>query len=140
MAIENMDTGGSAMRQWRQCPGPLVAYFFGGFGHEPANVLRPDALWPPADPIPADPLAPAGILTDDLDTYDLDFQDHFHLGDRNNIVWGLGYRFTHEEDDNAPALAFLPPVLGPKSLQRICAGRNQAPGKLVVHDGNQTGA
>jgi iron complex outermembrane recepter protein len=63
-----------------------------------------------ADPVPADPLAPAGVLTDDLDTYDVDFQDHFHLGDWNNIIWGLGYRFTHEVDDNTPALAFLPPV------------------------------
>ena len=32
------------------------------------------------------------------------------MGDWNNIIWGLGYRFTHEVDDNAPALAFLPPV------------------------------
>ncbi len=31
--------------------------------------------------------------------------------DWNNIVWGLGYRFTHEVDDNAPAVAFLPPIL-----------------------------
>jgi iron complex outermembrane receptor protein len=69
-----------------------------------------------ADPIPADvngalTLAPAGILTDDLDTYDLDFQHRLHLGERNNFVWGLGYRFTHEVDQNAPALAFLPPTL-----------------------------
>ncbi|HUB87342.1 MAG TPA: TonB-dependent receptor [Verrucomicrobiae bacterium] len=56
-------------------------------------------------------LAPAGILTDDLDTYDLDFQHHFHLGQRNNIIWGLGYRFTHEVDQNTPSLAFLPPTL-----------------------------
>jgi iron complex outermembrane receptor protein len=26
-------------------------------------------------------------------------------------VWGLGYRYTHDVDVNAPALAFLPPVL-----------------------------
>src|SRR6185312_9047978 len=68
------------------------------------------------DPIPASvagtiTLAPAGTLTDDLDTFDIDFQHHLHLGDWNNIVWGLGYRFTHEVDDNAPALAFLPPTL-----------------------------
>jgi iron complex outermembrane receptor protein len=56
-------------------------------------------------------LAPAGVLTDDLDTYDLDFQHHFHLGTWNNIIWGLGYRFTHEVDQNAPAIAFLPPTL-----------------------------
>jgi len=30
------------------------------------------------------------------------------LGQRNNIVWGLGYRYTHEVDQNAPALAFFP--------------------------------
>jgi iron complex outermembrane receptor protein len=65
------------------------------------------------DPIPANPTTgePAGILTDDLDTYDLDFQHRFHLGQRNNIIWGLGYRFTHEVDQNAPALEFLPPTL-----------------------------
>ena len=68
------------------------------------------------DPIPASvvgpiTLAPAGILTDDLDTFDIDFQHHFNLLDWNNIVWGLGYRFTHEVNQNAPALAFLPPTL-----------------------------
>lgn len=68
------------------------------------------------DPIPASvvgpiTLAPAGLLTDDLDTYDIDFQHHFHLSSWNNIVWGLGYRFTHEVDQNAPGLAFLPPTL-----------------------------
>jgi iron complex outermembrane receptor protein len=68
------------------------------------------------DPIPAFAigaitLSPAGTLVDDLDTYDLDFQHHFHLADWNNIVWGLGYRFTHEVDRNAPGLAFLPPTL-----------------------------
>jgi len=68
------------------------------------------------DPIPAFvingfPLAAAGLLTDDLDTYDIDFQHHFHLASWNNIVWGLGYRFTHEVDQNAPALALLPPTL-----------------------------
>jgi iron complex outermembrane receptor protein len=68
------------------------------------------------DPVPAYvigtlTLAPAGTLTDDLDTYDVDFQHHFHLGRRNNVIWGLGYRFTHEVDDNAPALTFVPPTL-----------------------------
>jgi len=68
------------------------------------------------DPVPAFvaggvPLAPAGLLMDDLDTFDLDFQHHFHLSSWNNIVWGIGYRFTHEVDMNAPALAFFPPTL-----------------------------
>src|SRR5579862_6736573 len=39
------------------------------------------------DPIAALLLAPAGTLTDDLDTFDLDFNHHFNLGDRNRIAW-----------------------------------------------------
>jgi iron complex outermembrane receptor protein len=52
--------------------------------------------------------APAGILTDDLDTYDVDFQHRLQLGDRHQLVWGLGYRLTHDEVTNAPTLVFLP--------------------------------
>lgn len=56
-------------------------------------------------------LAPGGILKDDIDTYDFDFQHSFRLGGRNRIVWGLGYRHTHDEVENAPGLAFDPTVL-----------------------------
>jgi len=63
------------------------------------------------DPIPANAFAGAGILTDDLDTCDVDFQHRFHLGERNHVVWGLGYRFTHNAIENAPALAFFPTTL-----------------------------
>ena len=67
-------------------------------------------------PVPAttangNQLAPAGRLKDDLDTYDLDFQHRFGLGDRQSFVWGLGYRFTHDEVMSAPGLAFDPPEL-----------------------------
>ena len=51
---------------------------------------------------------PAGTLFDDLDTYDLDFKDRFPLGTWNNIVWGFGYRFTHDVVQDAPLVAFLP--------------------------------
>jgi iron complex outermembrane receptor protein len=64
-----------------------------------------------ADPLPASPFAVAGTLRDDLDTYDLDFQHRFHLGERNRFVWGLGYRFTHDVVANAAPLAFEPAVL-----------------------------
>ena len=67
-----------------------------------------------ADPIPGSTaliLAPAGILTDGLDTYDLDFQHHFSLGGQNHVVWGLGYRFTRDLVVNAPGLAFFPATL-----------------------------
>lgn len=64
----------------------------------------------PASPlvIAGIPLAPAGIFMDSLDTYDMDFQHSFRLGMRNRVIWGLGYRFTHDEVVNAPNLAFLP--------------------------------
>ncbi len=62
-------------------------------------------------PKPALLLEPAGTVVDNLDTYDMDFQHRFRLGERNSIVWGLGYRFTHDVVGNAPTVAFLPPVL-----------------------------
>ncbi|HEX3730939.1 MAG TPA: TonB-dependent receptor, partial [Opitutaceae bacterium] len=68
------------------------------------------------DPIPASAFARAGILTDALDTYDLDFQDHFTLAGTNNILWGLGYRFTRDDVGNAPGLAFYPVRLDQKLL------------------------
>jgi len=55
--------------------------------------------------------APAGTLTDSLDTYDLNFQHSLRANDSNNFVWGLGYRFTHDNVGNAPATAFFPTVL-----------------------------
>lgn len=54
------------------------------------------------------PLAPAGIFKDALDTYDVDFQHHFILNDLNKIVWGLGYRSTHDVVSASPSLTFAP--------------------------------
>ena len=69
----------------------------------------------------ADPIAPltvnglqfttAGVLYDDLTTYDVDFQHRFRVGTRNQVVWGLGYRFTHDAVIDAPALGFFPGTL-----------------------------
>jgi iron complex outermembrane receptor protein len=53
----------------------------------------------------------AEILTDELETYDFDFQHHIRLNERNRIAWGLGYRFTHDVVQQAQNLAFLPPTL-----------------------------
>ncbi len=56
-------------------------------------------------------LAPAGTLTDDLDTYDVDFHHRFLARQHHHLTWGLDYRFTHDEVGNAPALSFIPPTL-----------------------------
>jgi len=44
-----------------------------------------------------------------LDTADLTFQHTFGLGERNDIIWGLGYRFTdsHLYKANSPAVTIL---------------------------------
>jgi iron complex outermembrane recepter protein len=52
-----------------------------------------------------------GLFLDDLTTYDVDFQHRFRLGTANGIVWGWGFRYSHDVVSNAPALAFLPPTL-----------------------------
>jgi iron complex outermembrane receptor protein len=78
------------------------------------HVLDPE----PALMLGALPLAPAGILQDDLTTYDIDFQHRFPLGFRNRIVWGWGYRYTHDVVSNAPGIGFLPTRLD----QRLYSG------------------
>ncbi|MBC8097380.1 MAG: TonB-dependent receptor [Akkermansiaceae bacterium] len=44
-----------------------------------------------------------------VDTADLSFQNTFGLGERNDVIWGLGYRFTgtHAQQANSPALAIV---------------------------------
>jgi iron complex outermembrane receptor protein len=51
-----------------------------------------------------------GSFTQDLDTYDVDFQFHSLLGQANNLVAGLGYRLVDDDIINTPAEAFLPPT------------------------------
>jgi len=53
-------------------------------------------------------LSPPGRLHDELQTVDLDFQHRLQLGGRHALTWGLGFRYTHDLVDNAPALAFVP--------------------------------
>lgn len=59
-------------------------------------------------------LAPAGTFTDDLDTYDVDFQHRFPAGSRHALVWGGGFRFSHDVVGAGPSLAFDPPTLDHK--------------------------
>ena len=61
-----------------------------------------------ANPEPASQFATVGTLKDRLDTYDVDFEHRLAVGTRNHLVWGLGYRFTHDVVSNAPTLGFLP--------------------------------
>ncbi len=50
-----------------------------------------------------------GSFTEDLNTFDLDFQHRLPLGQRQSIVWGGGYRLMADEVESGAALAFVPP-------------------------------
>ena len=50
----------------------------------------------------------APIFAEDLSTYDIDFQHRLHFGERNELIWGLGYRQIDQDILNSPSLAFLP--------------------------------
>jgi iron complex outermembrane recepter protein len=47
-------------------------------------------------------------ITQNLDTYDLDFQHRFPLGGAHDVVWGLSYRLVEDDIVNPATLAFLP--------------------------------
>jgi iron complex outermembrane receptor protein len=45
---------------------------------------------------------------ENLDTYDLDGQHRFHIGDRNEIIWGLGFRLMDDRVENLELIGFTP--------------------------------
>ena len=48
-------------------------------------------------------------LTEDRDTFDLEFQHRLPLGERHDLLWGLGYRCTADSMGNSFVYAFEPP-------------------------------
>ncbi len=53
-------------------------------------------------------IAPEGILENDLETFDLDFQYNLGWKGSHNLIWGFSYRKTDDQTSNAPGLGFLP--------------------------------
>lgn len=47
-------------------------------------------------------------LVERRDIADIDVQHHLALGTRQNLVWGLGYRFTNDQLTNGQTLRFTP--------------------------------
>ncbi|HEY1717874.1 MAG TPA: TonB-dependent receptor [Verrucomicrobiae bacterium] len=64
------------------------------------------------------PYVTLGTLSDDLDTADVEFQHNFSLGERNKFVWGTGYRFTHEVDQNNAAPGSAQVIFAPSTLDQ----------------------
>ena len=50
----------------------------------------------------------AAIFDEQRHSFDLNFQHEFALSDRNQMVWGLGYRLTTDTEVNSPTLTFNP--------------------------------
>ncbi len=47
-------------------------------------------------------------VSDDLETYDIDWQHRFPLTTSQEVTWGLGARFMNDRAQNLPLFAFLP--------------------------------
>ena len=80
---------------------------------------------------------PAGTFSDSLDTYDLDFQHHISVGDRNRITWGAGYRFTHDQNNNAPTLALFPAPLNQNLLSAFVQDEIELQKNLILTAGTK---
>jgi len=48
------------------------------------------------------------LLGTKIDTYDFDIQHRFSLGERQEIIWGLGYRYIQDDIENSATLSLTP--------------------------------
>lgn len=101
-------SGGDILGRWTHAT-PGGASMNLQFYYDHTHLSQPFVASPAAPPFFSG--FPAASLKDDLDTYDLDFQYHFAWGARHKIAWGLGYRATHESDEDLSIVRFAPTVL-----------------------------
>ncbi len=47
-------------------------------------------------------------LGDRRGTFDIDFQHSWQHSDNQEFIWGLGYRYTHDDMDNSIAVSYFP--------------------------------
>jgi iron complex outermembrane recepter protein len=107
---ENVETGGTGDQSGENLLGRWTRVFSDESDLALQTYIDQTHL---ADPIPSltasgVKFTPPGFLYDDLTTIDVDFQHRFPLGARNHVVWGVGFRRTHDAVIDAPALGFLP--------------------------------
>jgi iron complex outermembrane receptor protein len=46
-------------------------------------------------------------VDEDRDTFDIDLQHRFSAGERQELIWGMGYRVTHDEIDDSFTMRFI---------------------------------
>jgi len=62
------------------------------------------------------------FLGSKYDTLDIDFSHLFSLSDSHKLMWGLGYRFIHENNKNSFYSSMHPDVLNDKILSAFIQG------------------
>jgi len=50
----------------------------------------------------------SAALYEDRQTLDIDFQHHFQMRDRHEMMWGMSYRFTHDNTDATQIFSLIP--------------------------------
>jgi iron complex outermembrane receptor protein len=48
------------------------------------------------------------LFTDHQDIFDIDFQHTFHASESQEVVWGLGYRSSHDGNDSSSVVSLQP--------------------------------
>jgi iron complex outermembrane recepter protein len=48
------------------------------------------------------------LFTDHQDIFDIDFQHTFHASESHEVVWGLGYRSSHDRNDSSFVVSLQP--------------------------------
>ena len=56
--------------------------------------------------------ASLAVVGEQRDTFDLDFQNRFALSARQEVVWGGGYRYSHDRTTPSATLSLTPPNQG----------------------------
>jgi iron complex outermembrane receptor protein len=100
--------GGNLLGRWtRSLPNDgeasLQAYF------DDTHLTQPFAASPASPPYYTG--FALNSLVDNLDTYDVDFQYRLHPVQSQTVIWGLGYRFSHEMDTDLSVVRFNPSAI-----------------------------
>lgn len=96
--------GGNVLGKWSADRGPagtmsLLAYY------DRTHLSLPYPAQAPANFFSG---FPASALVDDLNTFDVDFQDRLGSQDGNYFLWGSSYRYTQEKDTDLNLVQFAP--------------------------------
>ncbi len=79
----------------------------------------------------------AGLFTENLDTYDLDFQQKYGYAENRIFVWGLGYRLTDDQTKDAPSLGFDPRSLRQNLFSGFAQGQFLLAERLLLTVGTK---